>query len=80
MSKSTHHAGWLATAAFLMIAAFGLGSASTSTAAPIAADEADPLALTCRTMKCPADKICINTMQCTPDGDCFEVGRCVSPP
>jgi hypothetical protein len=96
MSKRIHQAGWtIVVVALLMIVGFSQGSpasadpgaskvasAEVQTAdqpAEAYADEVVPEA-TCAAIKCPPGKICINVLQCTPSGDCFHVGRCVSPP
>ena len=28
-------------------------------------------------IKCPPGQVCMESWQCTPDGDCFHVARCV---
>lgn len=60
-----------------MIALFVIGMAETGDVE--AADELVPQA-TCSAIKCPPGTICINALECTPAGDCFHVGRCVSLP
>jgi hypothetical protein len=44
-----------------------------------APDVLQPLAM-CSAIKCPPGQSCVNVLQCTPDGACFHVGRCVSGP
>jgi hypothetical protein len=96
MSKSIRHASWVIVAALLMVTGYQLQSDASPAAGPVAAASAEttaapqpvsaeapdvlvPLA-TCSAIKCPPGQTCINTLQCTPDGACFHVGRCVSGP
>ena len=65
-------------AAAVEVAAAG-ASLSGDTADAEPADVLVPQA-TCSAIKCPPGKICVNTLQCTPAGDCFHVGRCVAAP
>ena len=95
MSKSIRHASWVIVAALLMVTGYQLSSDASPAAGPVAvaaAPTAAPAAVTaelpdvlvpqatCSAIKCPPGKICVNTLQCTPDGACFHVGRCVSGP
>ena len=82
--------------ASLMIVGYGLSSKANTTPAAqkIASTEVQSVAqtvdaeaadaplpqATCSAIKCPPGKICIDALECTPNGDCFHVGRCVSPP
>lgn len=87
---SIRHASWLLFVALLVTAGLQMSSqASESSAEVVAAsstveaaegtDLLEPQA-TCSAIKCPPGKICVNTLQCTPAGDCFHVGRCVAAP
>lgn len=96
MTKSIRQASWLVVVALLMIAGYGLSSKASTDSAVAAVTETDvqrsaPTAdaeaadvfvpqATCAAIKCPPGQICINALECTPAGDCFHVGRCVSRP
>lgn len=93
MSKSIRHASWVIVAALLMVTGYqvtsdaspapsGVTRAEGPAAPPVDADAPDVLVpqATCAAIKCPPGQTCVNTLQCTPDGACFHVGRCVSGP
>ncbi|HTE49609.1 MAG TPA: hypothetical protein VK698_01965 [Kofleriaceae bacterium] len=96
MSKSIRQASVIIVVALLLVAGYRLSSTAsadpgpakvTSTQAPTAAPTADAEApdvlvpqATCSAIKCPTGQTCIDTLQCTPEGGCFHVGRCVSFP
>ncbi len=47
-------------------------------AQPASAQPSDPVPqATCSDIKCPPGQVCMESWQCTPDGDCFHVARCV---
>lgn len=95
MSKNIRHASWAILVVLFVIAGFGLNSkVSTDTAGRVAnaevqaaaptvdaesSDVPEPQA-TCAAIKCPPGRVCVNSLVCTPSGDCFHVGRCVSGP
>jgi hypothetical protein len=96
MSRSIRHASWLIIVALLVTAGVQMSSTASESPAAVevaaahasrtvatadaeAADVLVPQA-TCSAIKCPPGQICVNTLQCTPAGDCFHVGRCVSAP
>jgi hypothetical protein len=95
MSKNIRHASHVIIVVLFVIAGYGLSSkvdtdsagrvasAEVQTAAPTAdAESSDVLVpeATCAAIKCPPGQFCVNSLVCTPNGDCFHVGRCVSGP